>query len=340
MPSVEDPLVSVCIANFNGENLLGDCLGSVLNQQGGWRTEIIVHDDASTDRSLEILARYPDVKIIGSGRNVGFCKANNRMAEVARGKYILLLNNDAQLWPDAITTLIERSESLELSVLSLPQYDWETKGLVDRGCFLDLFSVPIPNTEPSREQVGYVIGACMWLRRNDWLRLGGFPDWMESIGEDLYLCARARLEGFSIIVPDRSGYLHRQGASFGGNRATLSKLSSNRRRRYLSERNRTAVVATCTPGLLAVPFMALHLCTLVVEGLLLSALSGSWMPWRGIYWASIRWIYENRKLLFRARGDVQSRRSIGALSYIRTTYVWQIRKLKMLFDYGLPKVKH
>lgn len=334
-----EPLVTVCIANFNGEHLLGDCIESVLSQQGSWDIEIIVHDDASTDGSLEVLSRYRDVNVIRSDRNVGFCVANNRMVEAARGKYILLLNNDAELWPDAISALIAASNSLDPSILSLPQYDWESRRLVDRGCLLDPFHVPVPNTDPSREQVGYVIGACLWLRRQDWLCLGGFPEWMGSIGEDLYLCIRARLEGFNISVPARSGYLHRQGASFGGNRATQSGLSTNLHRRYLSERNRAAVVAICTPGLLGAPLMVVHLCVLAIEGFLLCILNRSLKPWTGIYGASIQWLYENRRLLMRVRKDVQRRRRVSVFGYVRGTYTWQVRKLSMFFRYGLPKLK-
>ena len=61
------PVCTVCIANYNGESLLVDCIDSVLNQQCDFLVEIIVHDDASTDKSLELLAtRYPQVKVIAS----------------------------------------------------------------------------------------------------------------------------------------------------------------------------------------------------------------------------------------------------------------------------------
>gem|GEM_PF-3707662 len=75
--------------------------------------EIIVHDDASTNASAaHIRTHHPDVRLIESAENVGFCIANNRMAAAARGRYLLLLNNDATLLPDALETLRAEAERL------------------------------------------------------------------------------------------------------------------------------------------------------------------------------------------------------------------------------------
>src|SRR5699024_5347529 len=145
------------------------------------------------------------------------------------------------------STLLEHSHRPgPARILSLPQYDWKTESLVDRGCLLDPLHFPLPNHDPHLKQVAYVIGACLWIRRSDWLRLGGFPEWMGSIGEDLFLCAHARVQGMRVEVARNSGYRHRQGASFGGNRASVAGLSTSYRRRHLSERNRAAVLLTCT----------------------------------------------------------------------------------------------
>ena len=194
------PVCSVCIANYNGMALLADCLESVLAQLGGLSIEIIVHDDASTDDSVAWLReKYPQVELLDSAQNVGFCISNNRMATYARGEYILLLNNDAALYPDALSTLLDAAGlQSPPGILTLPQYDWATGVLVDRGCLLDPFYNPIPNLDPKRTDVAMAIGACLWLPRNLWHELGGFPEWMESIAEDLYLCCLARTRGIPV----------------------------------------------------------------------------------------------------------------------------------------------
>ena len=191
------PSVSICIANFNGEHLLDACLESIYAQTLESPVEIIVHDDASSDASLAVLeSRHPRVEVIASEENVGFCMANNRMARRARGRFLLLLNNDATLRPDALEVLVASMEGQpELSILSLPQYDQETGGLVDRGVRLDMFHTPIPTRQPGRTDLAYVQGACLFIRRSAWMALGGFPEWMVSNVEDTYLCLLARLRG-------------------------------------------------------------------------------------------------------------------------------------------------
>lgn len=333
------PLVSVCIANYNGERLLPECIASVQAQQGDFDVEIIIHDDASNDASLAVLAGYPEIRLIKSTSNVGFCLANNRMVEQARGRHVLLLNNDAALFPDAISTLLrEASLPGPSKILSLPQYDWETGDLVDRGCLLDLLHVPVPNLDPQRTQVAYVIGACLWVARIDWQRVGGFPEWMESIGEDIFLCAKARLSGMEVTVAPTSGYRHRQGASFGGNRSNGIRLSTNLRRRRLSERNRAAVLAVCTPGFALLIWMTFHIVTLVIEACMICLLKRSATPWRDVYGATLKWLWRQRDLLRHVRGEVQGTRRICLANYVRYAYTWRLRKLGMLIRHGLPEL--
>ncbi|MDI1246850.1 MAG: glycosyltransferase, partial [Rhodoferax sp.] len=226
------PLISVCIANYNGMDVIEGCLQSVLAQQGDLAVEILVHDDASSDESLDYIRKhYPQVKLIRSAENVGFCIANNRMAAAARGKYLLLLNNDAALFPDALQTLLQEANRLaQPAILTLPQYDATSGALVDRGCLLDPFYNPVPNLNPNRTDVAMVIGACLWLPKSLWDELGGFPEWFESIAEDMYLCCRARLAGYAVRALAVSGYRHWQGKSFGGNRVANNRLASTFRR--------------------------------------------------------------------------------------------------------------
>lgn len=334
------PLISVCIANFNGEYMLRDCITSIMAQQGNFDVEVIVHDDASRDGSLALLARIPGVRVIVSTENVGFCIANNRMVAQARGEYVLLVNNDAALLPNAIATLLDAAvEPGPARILSLAQYDWETGALVDRGCLLDSFHVPVPNIDSERRLVAYVIGACFWVAREDWLRLEGFPEWMESIGEDLFFCAQARLLGLQIEVPADSGYRHRQGVSFGGNRVGLNGLVTNYRRRYLSERNRAAVLIICTPGIAWLPWLLEHVAFLVFEGLILSLFKRDRKIWRDVYAKALGWLWRERSRLLIMRKDLQRKRRIGVFSYLKKGYTWKPRKFVMLIGYGLPRFK-
>lgn len=334
---VKDPVCSVCIANYNGMDVLADSIDSILAQAGDIPVEIIIHDDASSDESVEwIRDQYSDVELLVSEENVGFCIANNRMVEVARGEFFLLLNNDAALHTDALQVLLQEARhQSRRSILSLPQYDWESGALVDRGCFLDLLNVPVPNLDSDRGDVAFVIGACMWIPRDIWLALGGFPEWLESIGEDLYLCCAARLRGWQIRCLPTSGYRHRQGASFGGNRVGAGGIQTRYRRRYLSERNRLAVFVACTPTVCVWPWLAMQVVMLLLEGCLLSIFLHSVRPWREVYVAALREAWRMRRAALALRRSLQANRECNVFDYLRV-FTPRLRKFSVFLRKGLP----
>ena len=334
------PALSVCIANYNGEHLLADCLDSVLAQKGDFPIEIIVHDDASSDASVDFLREhYPQVELLVSSENVGFCVSNNRMVAHAHGEYVLLLNNDAALFPDALATLFDAAGSHEpTGILTLPQYDWESGELVDRGCLLDIFYNPVPNLDANRRDVAYGIGACLFLPRALWNELGGFPEWFGSMAEDMYICCLARLRGLAVTVTQTSGYRHRQGKSFGGNRVDAGNLRTTYRRRYFSERNKTAVMVVCTPTLLVWPLLALHCGALILEGALLMLLKRDRKMWLEIYGPTLAGVLRELRTLRLRRTQAQSPRRVGLRTYLRG-FVALPRKLVLVCRYGLPSVK-
>ncbi len=335
---VVDPFVSVCIANYNGEKIIADCIDSIRSQRVDFGVEIIVHDDASADRSLALLEKdYPDLELILSPQNVGFCVANNRMVERARGQWILLLNNDAALCCDALESLVRAGEAGD-GVFTLPQFDWESGALVDQGCHLDPFYNPVPNLDASITDVAFTIGACMFLSRRLWLELEGFPEWIESIGEDLFLCCKARLRGHSVRCLPISGYRHRQGVSFGGNRVVGERLNTTVRRRFLSERNKTIVLAVCTPTVLMWPLLITHLTILMLEAATLVLVKRDVAIFRDIYWAAFIQLWRKRGAIVATRRSVQRTRRISAGAYLRV-FTWKLRKFSMLRRYGMPTIR-
>lgn len=334
------PRVSVCIANYNGVALLPDCIDSILAQDATFEVEILVHDDGSADASVILLReRYPQVELLASEENVGFCVSNNRMVDVARSEFVLLLNNDAALMPGALAELMgEAAARPAATILSLPQFDWDSGVLVDRGCLVDPFFNPIPNLSRGHASVAYVIGACLWLPRSLWRELDGFPAWMGSIGEDLFLCSLARLRGFEVMVAEGGGYRHRQGASFGGNKAEGAVLSTTVRRRHLSERNRLATLFVLTPAPAMWPLLTMFLCATVIEGTLLTVLLRDRSIWREVYAATLRWFLRELPRLRLRRAAEQQARRVGVAAFLRTMRPFP-RKLVLLFHYGLPRFR-
>ena len=331
--------ISVCIAHYRGIELIDACIASVLAQTGGIDVEIVVHDDASPDGSAaHIREKHPDVKLIASAENAGFCVANNRMAAAASGDYLLLLNNDATLLPDALQALLAEAERLgRPAILTLPQFDADTGGLLDIGSRLDPFLNPVPNRDPSLGEVGTVHGACLWIPQALWRELGGFPEWFGSVAEDLYLCCRAHLAGYPVRALGTSGYRHRVGASFGGGKAVDGRLASTFRRRALSERNKTFVMATTCPAPYLQLLLPLHLLLLLAEGCLLSLLKLDGRYLRQIYLPVFGALLQRRCEIGAERRRAMAGRRVTATDFF-AVFDWMPYKLRMLLRYGLPRV--
>ncbi len=336
----ERPICSICIANYNGINVIDACLQAAFNQNLTFPIEVIVHDDASTDGSVEIVCdKFPNVQLIKSKNNVGFCVSNNRMVATARGEFILLLNNDAELHADALSTLYNYATKENIKgIIGLPQYNIQTGELLDIGSLFDLFLNPIPNKDKSRREVGMVIGACMWFPKKLWDELGGFPEWFESIAEDMYLCCFARLKGYPVIALAKSGFNHWVGKSLGGGKVINSTLQTTYRRRALSERNKSYVMLLCYPGFLAYLLIPLHLLLLTIEGLALSVVKWDRHIWTDIYKSCLNALWFKRKELVRLRYEIQKNSTVSSRTFYSVHSIIH-HKLIMLLKHGLPKVK-
>lgn len=109
LPEAGSVDVSAIIISLNSRHFLEDCLVSL--KSAIWRDtsyELIVVDNGSTDGTVEMLRReHPDVRVVANATNVGYCKAGNQGAEIARGRYFLFLNDDILIVDDALPKLVE-----------------------------------------------------------------------------------------------------------------------------------------------------------------------------------------------------------------------------------------
>lgn len=335
----EAPICSICIANYNGLAIIADCIESVLAQDCGFPIEIIVHDDASTDGSADLIRnRFPQVRLIESSENVGFCISNNRMAALASGEYLLLLNNDATLMPGALATLLQHANTIEKpAILTLPQYNAATGQLIDAGCLLDPFLNPVPNLNLNKKDVGMVIGACLWIPGQLWTDLGGFPEWFGSLAEDMYLCCLARLAGHPVQVIPESGYLHRVGYSFGGGKPNGGRLKLVFSRRCLSERNKSFVMIATYPILALTVIFPLHIVLLILEGTALAALKINMSIFLEVYCKSVSDLWRYQHKLLATRKHNQSRYKAGKAGFFKP-FTCYPQKLLLLLRFGLPRL--
>jgi GT2 family glycosyltransferase len=122
--------VSILIVNWNGKNLLEDCLKSIQHQNYPQnQIEIILIDNGSTDGSYEFIReKFPHVKIIRLKKNYGFPKASNFGIKAAKCKYIGLVNNDVILNRNWIAKLVEIMEKdRKILIESIDQIEAEKR---------------------------------------------------------------------------------------------------------------------------------------------------------------------------------------------------------------------
>jgi len=338
--SGEYPLISICIANYNGAACIEQCIHSVIDQEGDFGLEIVVHDDCSTDNSVSIIReKFPSVLLLESSNNVGFCLSNNRMVAKARGQYVLLLNNDAVLREGSFKALAAYAAAQPIKgILGLPQYDLQAGSLVDRGYCFDLFLNPVPMFNEDPTEVGFVTGACLWIPRQLWDAIGGFPPWFGSVAEDSYLCCVARLRGHSVTMLNQPGFDHWIGKNLGGGRVTKNKLQSTTRRRSLSERNKTWVMMMTYPGPLLLIIFPIHMLLLGMEGIVLLASGTPWEKLKAIYFSLPKSLFSHFNLLLEERRKIQANRQISFWDYFRTFRLMP-HKLRMFAKHGIPEVR-
>lgn len=110
------PFFSICIPNYNYEAFIGRTISSVLAQSFN-DFEIVIADNASSDKSVEVIRSFSDprVKVRVNRWNVGFSANLDRAAEMACGKYMIMLSSDDSLTPEALATYAQVLRAIDTS---------------------------------------------------------------------------------------------------------------------------------------------------------------------------------------------------------------------------------
>jgi len=268
------PIISFIIVNLNGEAFLFNNLTSVFGQKTRAPFEVILVDNASTDRSLEIVTeKFPAVRIIKNSKNLGFARGNNQGIEMARGKYILTLNNDTELKDGFLEEILRGTEgsAKDVGMWAPKILSLEDKGLIDSAGGLLIYGNGLAKGRGRLEKDAgqydtieevFIPSACAALYRSSMLdEIGGFDADFFAYCEDTDLGLRARLAGWkTIYLPGAVVYHFYSGTS---GRYTPFKA-------YLVERNHLWVVMKNFPlsMLLLAPFYELWRYLIELYGML------------------------------------------------------------------------
>lgn len=225
--SQEEVVLSVIVLSFNTKNLTLDCLASLFKEHPSFPWEVIVVDNASTDRSYaEIKKRFGNkVKLVRTVRNIGYGPGNNLGAEEAWGQYLLFLNSDTLVLPGALDRLVEFADQHPTYGIVAPQILLKDKKYIQPasyGHLPTLFNLLIRNNgnkkhQPNKELVvtdtDWVTGAALMIPTDLFAEIGCFDSRYFMYFEDQDLCATVKREGYEIGVVSKSQIIHLGGQS-------------------------------------------------------------------------------------------------------------------------------
>lgn len=202
-----DPKVSIIIVNRNLANLTLNCVDAVVAHTEVGLYEIIVVDNGSDAVEVEMLsASSGNFRLIALNRNMHFGEANNIGVENAAGEYILFLNNDALVTRDWLNQLLTVLRNEFRAGAVGPKFLYPDGKLQEAGGYmradgwvvqLGLGGTRLPSGYVDTTQVvDYCSAACLLMRKNDFLSLGGFdPIFDPCYFEDSDLAMRLRSRG-------------------------------------------------------------------------------------------------------------------------------------------------
>lgn len=221
---LNNPPVSVIVLNWNGKRYLKDCFESLSNQTYS-NVEVILVDNGSEDDSVKFVRRnFPQIKIVENKKNLGFAKGNNRGIRLAKGKYILILNNDTKVDKNCLQRLIEIIERDNKIGMSAPKIlSFDNPQLIDSvglNIYFDGMArgrgrMEIDKGQYNRVEEILLPSGCAALYRKKMLdEIDLFDEDFFAYCEDTDLGLRGRLAGWKAVsVPSAIIYHHYSGAT-------------------------------------------------------------------------------------------------------------------------------
>ena len=256
------PKVTVVIVNWNGERFLDRCLSALLAQTIT-PNEIILLDNASSDASLDIVRRFPSVRLQAQNTNLGFACGNNLAIAAAstESKWIALLNPDAFVeprWLEALLSAVRDNPSFDFfgsklvtaavpSVLDGAGDAYHVSGLVWRMAH----GAPVSSVSEQVREVFSPCAAAALYRRSALLEVGGFDEDYFCYSEDVDLGFRLRLVGYRCLYVPSSVAHHVGSGTTGGHHSDFAV--------YHGHRNLVWSYVKDMPGALFWAFLPLHL---------------------------------------------------------------------------------
>ncbi len=223
--------LSVIIVSYNAHNFLHLCLQSVQQAIKALDAEIIVIDNHSSDESCKMVhKKFPEIILVENKINLGFSKANNQGVNLAQGEYILILNPDTVLAENTLEKIISFADQQEkLGALGIQMIDGtgkfqpESKRNIPnqkRALLKLMFNNPKKMdyyanqvAEDDIAEIPILGGSFMLLKRDIYLKVGGFDEQFFMFGEDIDLSYQLLQLGFKNYYYGAIKAIHYKGES-------------------------------------------------------------------------------------------------------------------------------
>jgi len=220
--------VSIIIVTWNTAKITLACIRSINKfLKNKLDYEIILVDNASSDNTLDLLKKEPNLSIIKNKENLGFSKANNIGAKKAKSNILFFLNSDMELTDSNLPLLIDFLKSNpQIAALGpkflnpdlTPQasvFNPQTPLNAFKEYFLgikDAFSKYYPQ-KLSPQNVDIISGGALLIKREVFNKIGGWDERYFFYYEDLELCRQIKKLGYDIFYYPKMKVIHRHGAS-------------------------------------------------------------------------------------------------------------------------------
>lgn len=251
------PDLSIIIVSYNTKKITENCIKSVVKSLRNSKLlyEIIVVDNGSTDGTVERFRNldlgFKNLKFIENKENLGFGKANNQGAKIAKADCILFLNSDTVILDNAIERLFnffkQNANNIHFTGAKLFNKDmtpqpscgpFYTLPVVFGALFLRGDYWGLTRYSPRNvKEVDWISGACIMTKKDHFQKVGGFDEGIFMYMEEIDLFHRAKKLGFRVFFYPDSHIIHLGSASSGGK--TYPIIQVYRGFLYLYKKNRS-----------------------------------------------------------------------------------------------------
>ncbi|OED42473.1 hypothetical protein AB833_06795 [Chromatiales bacterium (ex Bugula neritina AB1)] len=225
LPEVSEPDVSIIVPAKDNFPITYHCIASLILSHNHASFEVILVDDESSDETTAAEEIIENLVVVRNAKNLGFVMANNKAAQMARGKYICLLNNDTEVtggWIDQALEMFELYNGVGSVGCKLVYPDGslqEAGGVVWNSGVPWNYGKNQNASHPSynySRQADYLSAAALFIDRSVWQKVGGFSEeYAPAYYEDTDLAFKIRSAGHKTLYCPTSVVIHYEGKSNG-----------------------------------------------------------------------------------------------------------------------------